>query len=319
MGLALLSAALAVAALAASRQDGNPLAALDYFVGTWKSEMKNPAGEGTMSQTFQYWWALDRKFLLGRALTRAPQMTITADTVLGWDAAKNEIAGWSFSSDGAIAITRAAPPADGRMRVTGELFGGFDPGPARFDFTMKNAESYDLAIEVLRDGLWKPHGQVSFARGAGSAEGEATPLFPPHAAMAGLAPLVGRWQQSGQSPQGAYRVVYRFEPVMTGHFLRSEMHIAQGAGQPELHALSYIGWHAGKQRLVQFGFSPDLGALEGEVTTEGGEVVVAMQVPGRPPMRIRYRRTEAGLETVVELAREGAFAEMSRSTLAPAP
>lgn len=319
IGLALLSVTLAVAALAAGRQEGNPLAVLDYFVGTWKSEMKNPAGEVAMSQTFEYWWALDRKYMLGRALTRAPQMTITADTVLGWDAAKNEIAGWSFSSDGSVTITRAAPPAEGRLRFAGELFGGFAPGPARFDFSMKNAESFDLAIEVLRDGQWKPRGQVSFARGTGSAAGEATPVVPPHAAMAGLAPLVGRWQQSSQSPQGAYRAVYRFEPVMAGHFLRSQMHIAQGAGQPELHALSYIGWHAGKQRLVQFGFSPDLGALEGEVTAEGGEVVVAMQIPGRPPMRIRYRRSDAGLETVVELARDGAFAEMSRSTLAPAP
>jgi hypothetical protein len=319
MGLVLLFVTAALAALAAGRQDGNSLAALDYFVGTWKSEMKNPAGEGTMAQTFEYWWALDRKFMLGRALTRAGQMTLTAETVLGWEAAKNEIACWSFSSDGSVVITRSDPPADGRMRFTGELFGGFGSGPARFNFLMKNPESYDLIVEVLRDGEWKPRGQVSFTRGAGSTEGEATPLFPPHAAMAGLAPLVGRWQQSGESPQGAYRVVYSFAPVMAGHFVRTEMHIAQGSGEPALHALSYIGWHAGKQRLVQFGFSPDMGALEGEVTAEGGEAVVAMQIPGRPPMRIRYRRTDAGLETVVELQRDGAFAQMSRSTMSPAP
>jgi hypothetical protein len=316
MGLLLLLL-LALPAPAAGQPEENPLAPLEYFIGTWVNEQTNAAGETTLYQVFEYRWGLEGKYVLGRSVTRAGQMTLTAETVLGWDAEKQEVVGWSFASDGSIAVTRGALPADGKMRVAGELFGGLDPGPARFDFTLTSEESYELAIEVLRDGEWKPHGRARFTRRDASAEASPSPITPLHGQMAALAPLLGRWQQEGEGPAGKYRLIYIFRLDVGGHFVRTEMHIALGDAAPALHALSFIGHHAGRDGLVQYGWSADGNVMEAGVTPDGSEIVVEGTMHSTPPrqLRITYRRAGDTLETDTAMLRDGEYVSMGQGAL----
>lgn len=131
------------------------LKAFDFLTGgTWKAEGEI-AGFGKYTAERTYRWSLDSAFIEQYHSMKLKGGKVEAIAFLGWDPGKNSVIAYGFGNDGGIATT-AATVERTVIVFQGSRVGGFNPGPVRGTFTIKDDHEFTESVEVQMQGKWTP-------------------------------------------------------------------------------------------------------------------------------------------------------------------
>ncbi|HZP65364.1 MAG TPA: hypothetical protein VFB32_03580 [Rudaea sp.] len=155
----LVALTFAVSALAADAP-GNPLAPLDFLVGScWVGEFPN--GGGTDTHCFEPVYG--GKFVRDRHVVRGKGPDYLGETIYGWDPRQQRIVFWYWSSAGVIEQGSVSPSADGldfpehRLTEPKELL-------MRTHWKRIDADHYETLNERKDGEAWRLEWKVAYRR-----------------------------------------------------------------------------------------------------------------------------------------------------------
>lgn len=261
--------------LAAALLQTNPVEKYDWLIGTWAGAGGHE-GMGAYEGELVYEWAMDRRFIRNAYVMKSGGKVVWGDSgMIGWDAEKKCLYGFSFGADGTIGWAATREDEDGVVH-----FEGRTAGPqVKEDFRARLRRIDDDHIEfvsiVEMDGKLVEQAPAKFERKkfepATPPEDEALRLNAEH--LKPLDYLVGRWKGSGETAQGAFEAEYTFAWALNGNFLFKTIE-AKAMGATAYAATEWIGYDVEQEKVVVIGFTSEGTIVRGTASAVGDPFVV---------------------------------------------